>query len=92
MKTTLKTEEKYEDLTVEKKAEWDTKYAAEKVKVDEKLVIDKTNSGFAGMTTEQKTIYDAELLKWMKATFEACSANKDSIECRKKDTLRLDIT
>jgi hypothetical protein len=81
MLTTAKTEDKYADMDADAKAAFDKKWAADRAKVTAYITKDKDASGYSVLTTEQKTIYDAELLKWMKATYEACNANKLSIAC-----------
>lgn len=81
MKETAKTEEKFAEMTDEKKAAWTADWDAEAAKAKAYIAKDKTASGYDVFTTEQKTVYDAELLKWMQGVFEKCAANKKSIEC-----------
>jgi len=68
-------------MTTEKKAEWTKAYDAERAAVATFIAKDKTASGYSVMTTEQKTLYDAELLKWMQAVFEVCQKNAKALAC-----------
>lgn len=59
-------------MSDEDKATFDAALAAEKAKDDEKLAADKLAAGYADMETDQKAVYDAEVLKWAKAVWEKC--------------------
>lgn len=71
-----------------KKAEFESKWAAKIIARDEYDAADKTAAAYAEMGNDAKAVYDAELLKWKKAAFEACSTNKKAINCLKAKELR----
>lgn len=84
----MKDKDGYATMTDADKAKWDEEYGAKEYDSKLRKESDKTEAGFDDMTIEQKTVYEADLLEWMKETWEACQENKDSIECTKKWEIR----
>lgn len=65
--------------------------AAIKVKIDamKKEATDmKTLVKYDAMTTEQKTLYNAEALKYVKANYNDCKGGKKTVDCLKAADIR----
>jgi len=78
----MKTNAGYDKLDAAGKKKFDDEWAAKLKAKKEADAKAKTDIGYAAMTAEAKTVYDAEFLKWKKAVFETCKTDKTKIECR----------
>ena len=75
-------------MTAGEKEAWDEERATQTGKRDEFDAKLKTDAGFAELSTEDKNIFESELLTWKKAVYEACKADEKSIECKDFEALK----
>jgi len=75
-------------MTDADKEAWDKERATQTGKRDEFDAKLRTDAGFAELSTEEKNIFESELLVWKKAVYEACKADEKSIECKDFEALK----
>lgn len=75
-------------MTAEKKAAWDATWAAKTVEMKTYDDADRVAAQYQAMDNDGKAVYDAELLKWKKAVYAKCEADKLAIDCIKALEIR----